>query len=157
MVLVWSSLGFVPILFFAKTEMRRLIAHVTCWQSGYIWLFALHLPPENFDLIIRLAITQGIFIAIISQAADSLNIHENSDSAKNIEGLFEKNYTLAVFLISSLALLTVMPAIFAFKRDASQLSNAFLFQIVGSIALPLIFTIKTHRLMKKSPDHAKPH
>jgi hypothetical protein len=147
-VFTWASLGFVPILFFAKTELRRLVGRITCWQSGYIWLFARNFAPEDFDLVTNLAITQGILIAIIYQAMDSLCGGDNCNSMENVKGLFEENYTLAGLLTSSLSLLIIAPIIFTFKRNMPHLPNVVIPQLLGSMILPLAFDFKIYRLMK---------
>jgi hypothetical protein len=152
MALAWSSLGFVPILFFAKTEIRRLIARMACWQSGYIWLFALYFSPKDSHLLTLLAVTQGIFLAIISQSATSLCGEGDGDFVEKMAGAFERDYFSAVFAASSLVFLLSMPVIFLLKQDMDQLQLTLILQVIGSTVLPSLFSLKVYRSMKKSAE-----
>ncbi|MDR2777133.1 MAG: hypothetical protein LBB17_03805 [Puniceicoccales bacterium] len=148
--MVYGSLGFVPILFFTKAKLRALAAYITCWQGGYVWLFTMYLPMEMFDLIMLLTITQGIFMAIITQAMTALYKYAKSDSFQNLEKLFESNYFAAIFIISAMAFLTIAPLIFAYKKHMSPLPNVFVYQILAGMVLPMIFNLKIYKLMGKS-------
>jgi hypothetical protein len=149
-IMVYGSLGFVPILFFPKEKLRTLTAYIACWQGGYIWLFTMYLPVKMFDLITLLAITQGIFMAIIIQATTVLYKHAKSDSLKNLKELFESNYFAAIFIMSAMVFLTIMPLIFVYKKSMSPLPHAFVYQILASMVLPTMFNLKIYKLMGKS-------
>lgn len=149
-IVVYGSLGFVPILFFSKAKLRALAAYVTCWQGGYVWLFTMYLPVEMFDLITLLAITQGIFVAIIVQATTALYKHSKSDSLKNLEELFESNYFFAIFIMSALVFLTITPLIFVYKKSMFPLPHSFVYQILAGMILPIFFNLKIYKLMAKS-------
>ncbi|MDR2432379.1 MAG: hypothetical protein LBD34_01360 [Puniceicoccales bacterium] len=149
-IIVYGSLGFVPILFFSKIKLRTLTAYMACWQGGYVWLFATYLPVEIFYLITLLAITQGIFMAIIIQATTALYKQAKSDSLKNLEELFESNYFAAIFIMSSMVFLAITPFIFVYKKSMPPLPHAFSCQILASVILPMIFNLKIYKLMGKS-------
>lgn len=149
-IMVYGSLGFVPILFFTKAKLRTLAAYVTCWQGGYVWLFSMYLPAEMFGLITLLAITQGIFMAIVVQATTALYRHAKSDSLKNLEELFESNYFAAIFIMSAMVFLMITPLIFVYKKSMSPLPPAFVYQILASMVLPAVFNLKIYKLMAKS-------
>jgi formate hydrogenlyase subunit 3/multisubunit Na+/H+ antiporter MnhD subunit len=149
-IMVYGTLGFVPILFFTKTRLRTLAAYMTCWQSGYIWLFTMRLPTVKFDTVMLLAITQGIFMAIIAQVTTALYKRAKTDSLKNLEGLFETNYFAAIFMMSAMVFLTITPLIFIYKKNMPPLPHAFVYQILASMALPIIFNLKIYKLMAKS-------
>ncbi|MDR0742275.1 MAG: hypothetical protein LBE98_02320 [Puniceicoccales bacterium] len=149
-IMVYGSLGFVPILFFSKAKLRTLMAYMACWQGGYVWLFTMYLPVEMFDLITLLAITQGIFMAIIIQAITALYKHAKSDSIKNLEELFESNYFAAIFIMSAMVFLTITPLIFAYRKPMPALPHIFVYQILASMVLPMIFNLKIYKLMDKS-------
>jgi hypothetical protein len=148
MVLVWGSLGFVPILFFSKSEIRRLISRMACWQSGYIWLFALYFPEKILNSVSLFAISQGIFIAIIFQSAVSLCGADDLDFVESVGGTFEKNYFPAIFLGSSLMLLVAMPAVFMCKRNMPSMQSALVYQVIGSVVLPIVFSFRVHWSMR---------
>ncbi|MDR1528039.1 MAG: hypothetical protein LBS22_00400 [Puniceicoccales bacterium] len=148
--MAYGSLGFVPILFFTKAKLRTLTAYIACWQGGYVWLFAMYLPVEMFDLITLLAITQGIFMAIIIQTTTALYKHIKSDFLKNLEELFESNYFAAIFIMSAMVFLTITPLIFVYKKHMSPLPHVFVYQILVSMVLPMIFNLKIYKLMDKS-------
>ena len=150
LVLAWLSMGFAPILFFAKTELRKLIAAVATWCGGPIFLFAVHLPPGSLGLLTLFAITQGIFLTIISDGATYLWQENGNDSIENLHGLLQKNYFMAIPIMSSLFFLIAMPLIFIFKRGVPQLPNSLVYQILAGMPLPVIFAIKIYGLMKKS-------
>jgi hypothetical protein len=145
-VLTYTTLGFVPILFFSNRDSRRLISSIVCWQSGYLFLFISHLPPEKVNVVTLLSIAQGIFVAVILRA-----VSNNTFFAKDVEGLSDRNYFSAVFIMSSLVFLAVMPIIFAFKKGTPQFSSMFICKILGSMILPVLFCFRVHRLMKVQP------
>jgi hypothetical protein len=148
LVLAWGSLVIIPVLFFAKTELRRLIACMACWQSGYVWLFMAHFPVKNFDLIVLFAVTQGILLAIISNGVTYLYRRNRTDSIENLIGLFECDYFSSVFIMSSLMFLIAMPVIFLFKDDVAVRQNSLLYQIIGSMITPAAFFNRIYRMMK---------
>jgi hypothetical protein len=153
-MMVYGSLGFVPLLFFSKTKLRALTAYMACWQGGYVWLFTTYLPVEMFNLITLLAITQGIFVAIIVQATTALYKQAKSDSLKNLEELFESNYFAAIFIVSAMVFLTITPLIFVYKKSMPPLPHVFTYQILASTALPMIFILRIYKLMAKSSPRA---
>ncbi|MDR1414109.1 MAG: hypothetical protein LBI56_04215 [Puniceicoccales bacterium] len=150
LVMIFGSLGFVPILFFAKAELRKLIAYAACWQSGYIWLFAIQFAAEKSNSIIPFATVQGIFLALVARIATTLYSRNKTDSITNLGGLFEANYFAAVFLVSSLVFLLIMPVIFLVKKNIYQMPSLFIFQVCGSMILPALFGYKIYLLLQKN-------
>ncbi|MDR3143957.1 MAG: hypothetical protein LBT64_00460 [Puniceicoccales bacterium] len=148
--LAFASLLFVPILFFAKVELQRIVSLVTSWQSGYLWLFALHFSEKFYDAIVLFAITQGIFIAIISHVASALTTRGGTDSIGNLSGLFESDYFSAVFVASSFVFLMAMPIVFIVKNFHSDMSLTVIYAAAAGTILPSIFCHKICALMKKS-------
>jgi hypothetical protein len=122
---------------------------MACWQGGYVWLFTMYLPVEMFDLITLLAITQGIFVAIITQATTALYKHAKSDFLKNLEELFESNYFAAIFIMSALVFLIITPLIFVYKKPMPPLPHVFIYQILASMVLPTILNLRIYKLMGK--------
>jgi hypothetical protein len=147
LILAWLSLGLVPLMFFARLEMRRLVACLACWQSGYLWLFAAYFPSANFAMIALLAIVQGIFIAIIANVSTNLFQRNGTDHIGNLDGLFGKDYFFAIFILSSLIFLATMPLVFPFKNPTMGVQSPLLFQILGSMPIPLLFCGKVYGLM----------
>ncbi|MDR1401645.1 MAG: hypothetical protein LBI81_01640 [Puniceicoccales bacterium] len=154
LVMIFGSLWFVPILFFAKTELRKLLAYVTCWQSGYLWLFATRFTAVKSNEITLFAIVQGIFIALIVQVTTGLYARSKSDSITNLSELFKVNYFAAIFLVSSLVFLLLMPVIFLLKKDAQQISLFPVCQVCGSMVLPVLFGRKIYALLKRAGGKA---
>ncbi|MDR1433264.1 MAG: hypothetical protein LBI61_02925 [Puniceicoccales bacterium] len=156
LALAWLSIGFVPVLFFAKTELRKLIASITVWSNGYVWLFAAYLPTENMALLVPFAITQGIFLAVISDGATALWQKSKTDSVRNFHGLFEKNYFMAVLIISSLCFLVATPIIFIIKWGILRLPNELILQPPVGVLLPAAFAHRIYKLMKdRRPEIAE--
>jgi hypothetical protein len=149
-VVVCGSLYFVPVLFFARSGLRRLWARMACWQGGYIWLFACN-PSTGHDsnAITMLALAQGIFMAIALRVSNSIAAAD--ENVEVFTGLFERNYFFAAFTLSSLAFLTLLPLLFMFKRSAADVPTALVCQTVGSMVFPALFSIKMYRLMAVPP------
>jgi hypothetical protein len=146
-VLILASLAFVPLLLFAKMELRRIVACVACWQSGYLWLFARYLPRGNFDTITMLAIVQGILIGVILQVVEILNGQSGHDSLTNVKGLFDRNYFLSAVLVSSWLFLIIAPPVLIFKKNILHLPAIFFYQMLGGMILPGLFSRKIYKLM----------
>jgi hypothetical protein len=146
-VLVYGSLYFVPILFFAEADRRRTLARIVCWQSGYIWLFVGRFPGTiDARAMTLLALAQGIFIGIVLKVADAPTAVGGGIFEK-FRGLFERNYFFASFALSSMALLTLLPIAFALKNDAAAIPPRIFYEILGSMALPALFCVRLYRSM----------
>ena len=141
------SLFFVPILFFAKTNIKRLAASMICWQSGYLLIFLTQLNQQKQNLIILMAITQGIFTSIVSHVAHSLEKKYDNDTISNLEGLFKSDYFLATFMISALIFLILIPIVFAYRNGTAILQTKQAVVVLSSIILPSIFCYKIYKIM----------
>lgn len=141
------SLFFVPILFFAKTNLRRLAASMICWQSGYLLIFLTQFYQQKQNLIILVAITQGIFTSTVSHIAHSLEKKCDNDTISNLNGLFKSDYFLATFMISALIFLMLIPIVFAYRNGTAILQTKQAVVVLSSIILPSIFCYKIYRIM----------
>ena len=139
----WLTLAFVPILFFAQTNVKRTASRMVCWQTGYLWLFASILPPDKIDIFTMMAISQGIFLSIVMEVA--IYLHKNKHP---LDGLFRTHYFFATFLTTSLVCLIVLLPIFLTKKGVPSISTNFKLAALATTIIPAIFLKKLYDIVK---------
>lgn len=100
---------FIPILFFAKNENRRIVAYMTYWQSGLLWLILSDCSILNYISLVKFSILQGLILAILSLCVVFLHKKLHNDDLFNPYALWKTAKIHVSIIISSLFVLGCLP------------------------------------------------
>ncbi len=150
-ILIYSSLFFVPVLFFAKRSVRRIISVLLTWQSGYFWLFLFNISDEKFcHAVLLMSIVQGIFTAMILCGMSRAVHLQSLDNVECMKNLQQKDFLGYSLLMTGLLFLPIVPLVFLGKSGMSVFSNVAIAIMLMSAVLPYLFNYRLCNMISGS-------
>lgn len=147
-ILSYSSLFFVPILFFAKRSVRRIASVLLTWQSGYFWLFLINISGEKYHhAVLLMSIVQSIFIGMILCGFSRVMRLQSSDEITCIKNLQQKDFLGYSLLMSGLLFLPIVPLVFLGKSGMPVISNIAIVIMIISTILPYLFNYRLYKMI----------